>query len=60
MKAALGTVNIQTAFGPILFKDYDGFTNQNPLEMVAQQVQGGAFVPVYPKSVIPRALNFER
>ncbi|CAM3846484.1 ABC transporter substrate-binding protein [Deinococcus frigens] len=60
VKAALGTVNIQTAFGPIQFKDYDGFQNQNPLEMVAQQVQNGAFVPVYPKSVVPRALTFER
>ncbi|GGL83901.1 branched-chain amino acid ABC transporter substrate-binding protein [Deinococcus aerolatus] len=60
VKVALGTVNIQTAFGPIQFKDYDGFQNQNPLEMVAQQVQNGAFVPVYPKSVVPRALTFER
>lgn len=60
VKAALGTVNIQTAFGPIQFKDYDGFKNQNPLEMVAQQVQKGVFVPVYPKSVVPRALTFER
>ncbi|MBB6016543.1 ABC transporter substrate-binding protein [Deinococcus radiopugnans] len=60
VRAALGTVNLQTAFGPIQFKDYDGFKNQNPLEMVAQQVQKGAFVPVYPKSVIPRALTFER
>ncbi|GGM02424.1 ABC transporter substrate-binding protein [Deinococcus aerophilus] len=60
VKAALGTVTMQTAFGPIQFKDYDGFQNQNPLEMVAQQVQGGAFVPVYPKSVVPRKLKFER
>ncbi|CAM4007913.1 ABC transporter substrate-binding protein [Deinococcus marmoris] len=60
VKAALGTISIQTAFGPIQFKDYDGFKNQNPLEMVAQQVQKGAFVAVYPKSVIPRPLTFER
>ena len=49
-----------TAFGPIQFKDFDGFKNQNPLAMVAQQVQGGAFVPVYPKAVIPKAIKFER
>lgn len=60
VKAALNGLNMQTAFGPVQFKDYDGFRNQNPLAMVAQQVQGGAFVPVYPKTVVPRALKFER
>ncbi|WP_034388782.1 ABC transporter substrate-binding protein [Deinococcus sp. YIM 77859] len=60
VKAALNTLNMQTAFGPIQFKDYSGFRNQNPLTMIAQQVQNGAFVPVYPKSVVPRALKFER
>lgn len=60
VKAALNSLNMQTAFGPIQFKDYDGFRNQNPLAMVAQQVQGGKFVPIYPKSVIPKAIKFER
>ena len=60
VKAALNSLNMQTAFGPIQFKDFDGFKNQNPLAMVAQQVQGGQFVPVYPKSVVPRAIKFER
>ncbi|SMB82770.1 ABC transporter substrate-binding protein [Deinococcus hopiensis] len=60
VKAALNGLTMQTAFGPIQFKDFDGFRNQNPLAMVAQQVQGGAFVPVYPKSVIPRPIRFER
>ena len=60
VKAALNGLNMQTAFGPIQFKDFDGFKNQNPLAMVAQQVQGGQFVPVYPKSVVPRAIKFER
>ncbi|GAA5514956.1 leucine-, isoleucine-, valine-, threonine-, and alanine-binding protein [Deinococcus carri] len=60
VKAALNTLNMQTAFGPIQFKDYSGFRNQNPLTMIAQQVQGGAFVPVYPKGVVPRPIKFER
>ena len=60
VKAALNSLNMQTAFGPIQIKDFDGFKNQNPLAMVAQQVQGGQFVPVYPKSVVPRAIKFER
>ncbi|MEW6421363.1 MAG: ABC transporter substrate-binding protein [Deinococcota bacterium] len=60
VKAALNTLNMQTAFGPIQFKDFNGFRNQNPLTMIAQQVQNGAFVPVYPKSVVPRPIKFER
>ncbi|BDP44085.1 branched-chain amino acid ABC transporter substrate-binding protein (plasmid) [Deinococcus aetherius] len=60
VKAALNGLTMQTAFGPIQFKDYEGFRNQNPLAMVAQQVQGGAFVPVYPKTVVPRKIKFER
>ncbi|GAA5533022.1 ABC transporter substrate-binding protein [Deinococcus aluminii] len=60
VKAALNSLNMQTAFGPIQFKDYSGFRNQNPLTMVAQQVQNGAFVPVYPASVVPRPIKFER
>ncbi|WP_019010777.1 ABC transporter substrate-binding protein [Deinococcus aquatilis] len=60
VKAALNAINMTTAFGPVQFKDYDGFRNQNPLAMVAQQVQGGVFVPIYPKSVVPRPIKFER
>ncbi|WP_291427905.1 ABC transporter substrate-binding protein [Deinococcus sp.] len=60
VKTALNALTMQTAYGPIVFKDYDGFRNQNPLAMIAQQVQGGAFVPVYPKTVIPKAIKFER
>ncbi|PNY82625.1 ABC transporter substrate-binding protein [Deinococcus koreensis] len=60
VKAALNGLTMNTSFGPIQFKDFDGFRNQNPLAMVAQQVQGGAFVPVYPKAVIPKPIKFER
>jgi len=60
VKAALNTTNLQTAFGPIVFADFDGFRNQNNLTMVAEQVQDGKFVPVYPRSVVPKAIKFER
>ena len=60
VRTALNTTNIQTAFGPIIYKDFDGFKNQNNLTMVAEQVQGGKFVPVYPRSVVPKAIKFER
>ncbi|TSA87530.1 amino acid ABC transporter substrate-binding protein [Deinococcus detaillensis] len=60
VKAALNTTNMQTAFGPIVFKDFEGFKNQNPIAMVAEQVQGGKFVPVYPKSASPLKIKFER
>ena len=60
VRTALNTTNIQTAFGPIVYKDFDGFKNQNNLSMVAEQVQDGKFVPVYPRSVVPKAIKFER
>jgi len=60
VKTALNALKMTTAFGPIEFKDFDGFKNQNPITMVAQQVQGGKFVPVYPKSVSPKKIQFER
>jgi branched-chain amino acid transport system substrate-binding protein len=60
VKAALNTTNIMTAFGPIIYKDFDGFKNQNNLSMVAEQVQNGKFVPIYPRSVVPKAIKFER
>lgn len=60
VKAALNGVSMMTSFGPISFKDFNGFKNQSPLAMVAQQVQGGKFVPVYPKTVVPKPIKFER
>lgn len=60
VRAALNATNLQTAFGPIQFTDFDGFKNQNNLTMVAEQVQDGKFVPVYPRSVVPKKIKFER
>ena len=60
VKAALSATDLKTAFGPIVFKDYDGFKNQNPILMVAEQVQNGKFVPVYPKTATSPALKMNR
>ncbi len=48
----------ETAYGPITFDDYDDFQNQNPLTMLAQQVQDGAFVTVYPEDSAAAELVF--
>lgn len=37
-----------SAYGPIRFESENGYTNQNHIGMVAQQVLGGEFVTVYP------------
>ena len=47
VQAALSATDLSTAYGPIRFESFDGYTNQNPLNMIAQQVQDGAFVTVY-------------
>ncbi|HWG84359.1 MAG TPA: ABC transporter substrate-binding protein [Deinococcales bacterium] len=55
IERALAATNLNTAYGPISFKDAGGFKNQNMLKMVAQQVQkvNGRleFVPVAPKTL---------
>ncbi|WP_420593712.1 ABC transporter substrate-binding protein [Deinococcus sp.] len=60
VKAALKATDLKTAFGPVIFKDYDGFKNQNPILMVAEQVQGGKFVPIYPKTDASKPVKLER
>ncbi len=47
VQAALESTDLSTTYGPIRFDDFNGYTNQNPLNMIAQQVQDGAFVTVY-------------
>lgn len=60
VRNALTKIKLNTAFGPIQFKNYDGFKNQNPISMVAQQVQNGKFVPVYPQKVKLKEIKLER
>lgn len=38
----------ETVYGPIRFEDANGYQNQNPILMIAQQVQDGRFVTVFP------------
>lgn len=60
IRAALDETELDTRYGPITFEDYDGYQNQNPLDMVAQQVQDGRFVTVYvsPDVEAPGDLQF--
>lgn len=47
VQAALDATDMpDTVYGPIVFEDYQGYQNQNPLPMVAEQVQNGEFVTV--------------
>lgn len=45
--ALLATDMPDTPYGPINFADYQGYRNQAPLPMVAEQVQDGQFVTVF-------------
>ena len=60
IQQALAETELDTRYGPIQFEDYDGYQNQNPLDMVAQQVQDGRFVTVYvsPEVEAPGGLTF--
>lgn len=49
VQAALEETNIEeTPYGPIRFDDFNGYQNQNPILMVAQQVEDGQFATVFP------------
>ncbi len=48
VQAALEATDLpDSVYGPINFSDYQGYQNQAPLPMVAQQIQDGAFVTVF-------------
>lgn len=51
IRDALRATRLVTAAGPVEFKDYDGFRNQNPISMVVEQVQNGRFVTVFPNEI---------
>lgn len=48
VRRALRETNLMTAYGPIRFADFRGYRNQNPVKMIAEQVQRGQFVTVFP------------
>ncbi|GEM46845.1 ABC transporter substrate-binding protein [Deinococcus cellulosilyticus] len=55
IRKALDSTNLQTAYAPVKFQNYEGYKNQNKVGMVAEQVQnvGGqlVFVSVYPRKL---------
>lgn len=58
IRDSLRATRLTTAAGPVEFKDYDGFRNQNPISMVVEQVQDGRFVTVFPLDVAAGATRF--
>jgi branched-chain amino acid transport system substrate-binding protein len=41
----------ETLDGPVAFRDYEGYTNQNKHQMLVEQIQNGKFVTVWPESL---------
>ncbi len=60
VRAALSATKLNTAFGPVTFRSYAGYQNQNSVVGLITQVQNGRFVTVGPASaatgkvIIPR------
>ncbi|SMB82768.1 ABC transporter substrate-binding protein [Deinococcus hopiensis] len=48
VRAALTQTKLSTAFGPVTFRSYGGYQNQNSVVGLITQVQGGKFVTVAP------------
>ncbi|GGJ35964.1 ABC transporter substrate-binding protein [Deinococcus roseus] len=51
VQQALRKTLLVTSYGPVKFRDYDGFTNQNPVVILITQVQNGKSVTVYPERI---------
>lgn len=55
IRKALDSTNLQTAYAPVKFQNYEGYKNQNKVGMVAEQVQSVngqlVFVSVYPRKL---------
>jgi branched-chain amino acid transport system substrate-binding protein len=49
IRDGLRGVSLETAFGPVKFENREGYQNQNFVEPLAIQVQGGAFETIWPK-----------
>ncbi len=52
--SALKDTDIMTPFGPVKFKDFNGYTHQNRLKTLVMQVQGGKLVTVWPEEIATR------
>lgn len=51
IRAALSQTNVKTAFGPVVFKDYDKFERQNRLPTMVLRVVDEAFEVVWPEDI---------
>jgi len=57
VRAALKETNIETAFGPIVFEDYEKFERQNSLPTMVLKVVNGAFEVVWPEEIATSKLT---
>ena len=59
VQAALDATDLpDTVYGPITFEDYQGYANQAPLPMVAQQIKDGEFVTVFVNGEVVSDIDF--
>jgi branched-chain amino acid transport system substrate-binding protein len=49
IRTAMKTTNIMTAFGPVIFEDKEGYTNQNFMSTLVMQVINGRYEIVWPE-----------
>jgi branched-chain amino acid transport system substrate-binding protein len=49
LRAAMKTTNMMTAFGPVKFEDKEGYTNQNFMDTLVEQVINGQHEIVWPE-----------
>ena len=49
IRIAMKTTNIMTAFGPVIFEDKEGYTNQNFMDTLVMQVINGYYEIVWPE-----------
>ncbi len=60
VRASLDKTDLSTAYGPVKFENYNGYTNQNALSMIVAQVRDGKFRTVWPTTVNHQKINPER
>ncbi|RJF69441.1 branched-chain amino acid ABC transporter substrate-binding protein, partial [Deinococcus cavernae] len=60
VQEALKRVKLNTAFGPVSFRSYGGYQNQNSVVGLITQVQNGKFVTVAPATAATGKIVFPR
>lgn len=60
VREALTKTKLSTAFGPVSFRNYAGYQNQNAVVGIITQVQGGKFVTVAPATAAKGKLVFPK